>query len=220
YEIISAPPPSSGGVALLQILHMLEPFELKTLGHNSSAYVHLVSEAFKRAYADRSRWLGDPGFFNVPMAGLLSREYANALMSSFDPNRATPAPSAGPGDPMAREKPSTTHFSVIDAAGVIVAEPYTLNDSFGSGAMAEGLGFLLNNEMDDFSAKPGTPNMYGLLGGEANSIAPGKRMLSSMTPTIILRKDAASQKSLPCLVLGSPGGASIITSVTQVILDI
>ena len=220
YQIVSAPPPSSGGVALLQILHMLEPFDLRALGHNSSAYVHLVSEAFKRAYADRSRWLGDPGFFNIPMAGLLSLDYARDLMRNFDPVRATPAASAGPGDPLAREKPSTTHFSVVDATGMIVSNTYTLNDSFGSGAMAEGLGFLLNNQMDDFSAKPGAPNLYGLVGGEANSIAPGRRMLSSMTPTIILRKDAASSKAIPFLVLGSPGGAAIITSVTQVILDI
>ena len=147
YEIISAPPPSSGGVVLLQILHMLEPFDLRSLGLNSSAYIHLVSEAFKRAYADRSRWLGDPGFSRIPMAGLLSRDYAAGMMRNFEPDRATPAASAGPGDPMALEKSSTTHFCVVDAAGMIVSNTYTLNDSFGSGAMAEGLGFLLNNRL-------------------------------------------------------------------------
>ena len=220
YEIISAPPPSSGGVALVQILHMLEPYDLKGLGHNSSAYIHLLSEVFKRAFADRSRWLGDPAFFDVPLERLLSRDYATGMMRGFDPNQATPAAAAGPGDPSPREKPSTTHFSIVDATGMIVSNTYTLNDSFGSGVMAEGLGFLMNNQMDDFSTRPGSPNLYGLVGGEANSIAPGKRMLSSMSPTIVLRKDSATSRSIPFLVLGSPGGPAIITSVAQVILDI
>jgi gamma-glutamyltranspeptidase/glutathione hydrolase len=218
-EILSAPPSSSGGVALLEILHMLEPFDLKALGHNSSAYVHLVSEAMKRAYADRSRWLGDPDFFEIPLAGLLSRDYAVSLMKSFDSQHATPAAGAGPGDPVPFDKPATNHFSVVDASGMAVANTFTLNGSFGCGAVAEGLGFLLNNEMDDFSAKPGAPNMYGLVGAEANSIAPRKRMLSSMTPTILVRRDA-SGRARPFMVLGSPGGATIISSVLQVILDV
>ncbi len=214
YEIITAPPPSSGGVALFEMLHMLEPFDLRALGHNSSAYVHLISETMKRAYADRARFMGDPGFVRMPLAGLLSRDYAASLMRSFDPQRATPAPAAGPGDPLAFEKPSTTHFSVMDASGAVVANTYTLNDSFGCAAVAGGLGFLLNNEMDDFSIKPGVPNLYGLVGGEANSIAPGKRMLSSMTPTIVL-KDGR-----PFMAIGTPGGSTIITSVLQVLLNV
>jgi len=214
YEIITSPPPSSGGVALFEMLHMLEPFDLKSLGHNSSAYIHVASEAMKRAFADRARFMGDPGFVRMPLAGLLSRDYAASLMRSFDPLRATPAPSAGPGDPLSFEKPSTTHFSVMDSSGAVVANTYTLNDSFGCGAVAGGLGFLLNNEMDDFSIKPGVPNLYGLVGGEANSIMPGKRMLSSMTPTIVV-KDGR-----PFMALGTPGGPTILTSVLQVLLNV
>ncbi len=214
HEILSAPPPSSGGVALMQMLAMLEPHPLRSLGHNSSAYVHVAAEAMKRAFADRARWLGDPEFARVPLSGLLSRDYAATLMRGFDPQRATPAAEAGPGDPWAFESPSTTHFSVVDASGGAAANTYTLNDSFGSGAVAGGLGFLLNNEMDDFSIKAGAPNLYGLVGGEANSLAPGKRMLSSMTPTMVVSEGRLR------LVAGTPGGAAIITSVLQVLLNV
>ncbi|HET9481679.1 MAG TPA: gamma-glutamyltransferase, partial [Candidatus Polarisedimenticolia bacterium] len=219
HVVLSAPPSSSGGIALIQLLNMLEPHDLTSLGHNSSAGVHLVAEAMKRAFADRSRWVGDPDFEAVPVAGLTSRAYTAFMMRGFDPERTTPAPQAGPGDPLAFESDSTTHFSVVDARGNAVANTFTLNDSFGIGAVAGRLGFLLNNEMDDFSIKPGVPNLYGLVGGEANSIAPGKRMLSSMTPTIVLRRDAGGAAHT-YLVLGSPGGPAIITSVLQSLLNV
>jgi len=218
WQIVSTPPSSSGGVALLEILHMLEPFDLRSMGQNSSAYVHVVAEAMKRAFADRSRWLGDPAFAEVPLEGLLSPAYASRMMSNFDPSRATPAPQAGPGDPLAFEKTSTTHYSILDASGGMVANTYTLNAWFGCGAVVDGLGFLLNNEMDDFSIRPGEPNMYGLVGGQANSIAPGKRMLSSMTPTFVLARDASGGWK-PLMALGSPGGPTIITSVLQTMLN-
>ncbi len=219
WEIVSVPPSSSGGVALLEILHMIEPFDLEAMGHNSSAYIHVVAEAMKRAFADRARWLGDPAFASVPLSGLLSPDYASRMMRNFDPGRATPAPDAGPGDPLAFEKTSTTHFSVLDASGGMVANTYTLNAWFGCGAVVDGLGFLLNNEMDDFSIRPGEPNMYGLVGGQANSIAPGKRMLSSMAPTLVLKRDASGTER-PVMVLGSPGGPTIITSVLQTMLNV
>ncbi len=218
--ILSAPPSSSGGVALIQMLNMLEPFDLESLGHNSSAYLHVVSEAMKRAYADRSRWLGDPEFTDVPIAGLLSPAYAAARMKSFAPSRATPAADAGPGVPVAPGGESTTHFSILDASGMAVSTTTTLNASYGCGAVAAGLGFLLNNEMDDFSIKPDTPNLYGLVGGEANSIAPRKRMLSSMTPTIVLAPEKGEGPAAPWLILGTPGGATIITTVLQTILNV
>jgi len=218
FHVVSAPPSSSGGAILLQILNMLEPFDLRLLGHNSSAYIHLVSEAMKRAFADRSRWLGDPEFIQVPLKGLLARDYGASLMKGFDPDRATPASGAGPGDPTRFEKDQTTHFSIVDAGGMVVSNTYTLNDSFGSGIVASGLGFLLNNEMDDFSLKPGVPNLYGLVGSEANSVAAGKRMLSSMAPTIVLRQEGS--RALPFLVLGTPGGSGIPTAVLQVLLNI
>ncbi|MFQ5701771.1 MAG: gamma-glutamyltransferase, partial [Acidobacteriota bacterium] len=219
FEVLSAPPSSSGGIALIQMLHMLEPFPLGSMGQNSSAYIHHVAEAMKRAFADRSRWLGDPEFFDVPVKSLTSIPYARRMMRNFEPDRATPAPEAGPGNPFAHEGTTTTHFSVVDDQGSAVSNTYTLNSWFGNGAIVEGLGFLLNNEMDDFSSKPDTPNSYGLIGGEANSIAPNKRMLSSMSPTIVLKKGPGDQKSL-YLVLGSPGGPTIITSVLQTMLDV
>ncbi|HZI94325.1 MAG TPA: gamma-glutamyltransferase, partial [Patescibacteria group bacterium] len=225
YDILTVPPSSAGGVSLIEMLNMLEPHDLRSLGHNSSAYVHLVSEVMKRAYADRSRWLADPDFVSIPVPALLSREYAASRMAGFDPQRATPVETLGPGDPLALEKPSTTHFSIIDEAGNIVSNTYTLNERFGNGAVVEGLGFLLNDEMDDFSVKPGQPNLFGLIGGEANSIAPGKRMASSMTPTLVLERAesspaTASAPARPVLVLGSPGGAVIISAVLEVLLDI
>jgi len=219
YGILSAPPSSSGGVGLLQMLAMLEPRQPASLGPASSAYVHLVSEAAKRAYADRARWLGDPAFFKVPVARLLAPAYTARMMAGFDNERATPAAAAGPGDPLAGEGAQTTHYSIVDASGMAVSVSVTLNDSFGCGAVAGSLGFLLNNEMDDFAARPGAPNLYGLVGGEANSIAPGKRMLSSMTPTIVTRRDPGGAEKL-LLVLGTPGGATIITTVLQVFLNV
>ncbi len=213
-DVMTVPPPSAGGVVLVEMLHMLEPFDLRSLGENSSAYWHLLAEVMKRAYADRAAFLGDPEFVSIPLDSLLSPDYARRMIADFDPQHATPAAKAGPGRPNLPDHPSTTHFSIADESGNVVANTYTLNDAFGSGALLEGWGFLLNNEMDDFSARPGTPNLYGLVGGEANAVAPGKRMLSSMTPTLILKEGR------PYLALGTPGGGRITTMVLQVILNV
>jgi gamma-glutamyltranspeptidase/glutathione hydrolase len=214
YEILTVPPPSSGGVALIEMLHILEGFDLRALGHNSADYVHLLVEAMRRAFADRARFLGDPDFARIPVKGLTSRRYAEALRRTIDLARATPSATLTGGDAFAYESEHTTHFSVVDAAGNVVANTYTLNGSYGSGVTVRGAGFLLNNEMDDFTSKPGAPNMFGLLQSEANQIAPRKRPLSAMTPTIVL-KDGK-----PFLVLGSPGGPTIINTVLQVILNV
>ena len=214
HRVVSMPPPSSGGIALVQLLNILERFPLAAYGHNSSRSIHLVAEAARRVYADRSEWLGDPDFFDVPVAGLLSRRYADALRSGISETRATSSRDVKPGQPRTFEHSETTHFSVVDADGNAVAATTTLNGSYGNGQMVTGAGFLLNNEMDDFSAKPGTPNMFGLIGGEANAVGPGKRMLSSMTPTILV-KDGKTR-----LVVGSPGGGRIITTVLQVVLNV
>jgi gamma-glutamyltranspeptidase/glutathione hydrolase len=213
HRIVSMPPPSSGGIALVQLLHILETYPLRDYGHNSSRTIHLVAEAARRVYADRSEWLGDPEFFAVPVAGLLSRPYAAHLRRGISETRATPSRDVKPGQPRGFEHSDTTHYSVVDADGNAVATTTTLNGSYGNGQMVPGAGFLLNNEMDDFSAKPGVPNMFGLVGGEANAVAPGKRMLSSMTPAILV-KDGRTQ-----LVVGSPGGSRIITTVLQVVLN-
>lgn len=201
YEILTVPPPSSGGVALIEMLHILEGFDLRALGHNSADYVHLLVEAMRRAFADRARFLGDPDFARIPVKGLTSRRYAEALRRTIDMNRATPSAALAPGDAFAYESEHTTHFTVVDAMGNVVANTYTLNGSYGSGVTVRGAGFLLNNEMDDFTSKPGVPNMFGLLQSEANQIGPRKRPLSAMTPTIVLRDGK------PYFALGSPGGA-------------
>jgi gamma-glutamyltranspeptidase/glutathione hydrolase len=214
YGIVGMPPISSGGVALLQFLNILEGYPIGDLGHNSSATIHLVSEAAKRVYADRSEWLGDPAFFRVPVAGLISKKYAERLRAGINPDKATPSSSIKPGAPSQFESDQTTHYSIVDADGLAVSTTTTLNGGFGSGQVVAGAGFLLNNEMDDFSAKPGSRNMYGLIGGRANEIAPRKRMLSSMTPTIVTKDDRTF------LVLGSPGGSRIITTVLQVVLNV
>ncbi len=212
HEVISMPPPSSGGIALLQMLNLLEPHDLAASGFGSSPTIHLLTEAMRRAYADRARWLGDPDFFKVPVAGLVSKEYAQQLHAGFDLERTSEvAPGRPPGAP---EGDHTTHFSVVDAQGNAVSCTTTLNGTFGSCLVVEGAGFLLNNEMDDFSAKPGSPNMYGLVGGRANQIEPGKRMLSSMTPTIVLREGRLRY------VLGTPGGGRIMNTVLQVLLNL
>jgi gamma-glutamyltranspeptidase/glutathione hydrolase len=226
-EIISAPPPSSGGVALIEALNILEGYDVRALGRNSATHVHFVAEAYRRAFFDRAEFLGDPDFAQIPVAQLLDKKYAAAWRDSIDPNKASVSttlkrPSFGELDREAAlhtpyigpEPEHTTHYSVVDAEGNAVAVTTTLNDSFGSRVTAEGLGFLLNDEMDDFSAKPGTPNMFGLIQGQANAIAPGKRPLSSMTPTIVLRDGKLF------LVLGSPGGATIITTVANVLINV
>lgn len=213
YQIVTMPPPSSGGAHLVQILNMLERWPLKDWGHNSAHTVHHMAEAMKLAYADRSEYLGDPDFVKIPLKGLTSRKYADELARTIDPNRARPAREIKPGKPQPYESDQTTHYSVMDKAGNIAAVTYTLNTNFGSGIVTPGTGIMMNNEMDDFSAKPGVPNAYGLVGGDANAVGPRKRPLSSMTPTFVL-KDGK-----PWLVTGSPGGARIITTVLQQVVN-
>lgn len=213
-EIRSMPPPSSGGVHVIQILNILEDYPIAFLGHNTADTIHLMAEAMKLAYADRSEYLGDPDFWKVPVAGLTSKAYAGKLRERISLRHATPSKSIEPGDPLPHESEETTHFSVMDGAGNVVSNTYTLNFSFGSGIVAEGTGILLNNEMDDFSSKPGVPNAFGLIGGEANAIGPGKRPLSSMTPTIVFKDGTA------WFATGSPGGSRIITTVLQIIMNV
>ncbi|MGB8491032.1 MAG: gamma-glutamyltransferase [Bacteroidales bacterium] len=213
YRIISASPPSSGGIILLQVLGMIEPYNLKDMGFNSWQYVHLITEAERRAFADRSEYLGDPQFTGVP-SELLDQGYLRGRMSSYDQNAPTPSAQITPGVLQKAGSEETTHYSVVDRFGNAVAATTTLNGTFGNSIVVDSAGFLMNNEMDDFSVKPGTPNMYGLTGGEANSVAAGKRMLSSMTPAIV-EKDGRL-----FLVAGSPGGSTIPTSVLQVIINV
>jgi len=214
YDIASMPPPSSGGIHLVQILNILEGFPLRDLGPESAATLHLMIEAMKPAYADRAEFLGDPAFVKVPLAGLISKRYATEQRKAIDPERARPADTIKPGTPAAYESDNTTHFSVIDRDGNAVANTYTLNFSYGLGLVADGTGILLNNELDDFAAKAGAPNAYGLVGGDANAPGPGKRPLSSMAPTIVFRDGRV------VLVTGTPGGSRIITTVLQVILNV
>ena len=214
YSIITAPPPSSGGIGLLQMLGVLEGSGYSEHGAGSAASIHFVAEAMRRYYADRSEHLGDPDFHKVPVKGLLSREHIESLRSSIDAHHATPSSRVQPGSGPAFESTDTTHFSIVDSEGNAVSLTYTLNGSYGSGVTAPGLGFLLNNEMDDFAAKPGEPNMFGLVQGEANAVKPGKRPLSSMTPTIVLRDGKLY------MVVGGPGGGRIITSVLQAFLNV
>ncbi|MGI4738847.1 MAG: gamma-glutamyltransferase [Janthinobacterium lividum] len=216
YEVLTMPPPSSGGVALLQILQTLEPYKLSQLGYHTPAAVALITEAERRAYADRATYLGDPDFGKVPVAQLLEKNYNKQRASTIRPDgQATPSATitAGPGLPR-YESDQTTHYDIVDAQGNAVSCTTTLNGAYGSKVVVAGAGFLLNNEMDDFSSKAGVPNMYGLVGGTANAIAPGKRMLSSMTPTILAKGGKL------VLVTGSPGGSTIITTVLQSILAV
>ena len=213
YEIWSMPPPSSGGVVLMQILNMLESYDIGTLGWGSSQTVHLTVEALRRAYADRAEHLGDPDFYPVPIDKLISKDYALERFEGMDPQAASDSEEVFAGN-WVDESMDTTHFSVVDGQGNAVSVTTTLNGSYGNRIVVPGAGFLLNNEMDDFSAKPGSPNMYGLLGGEANKIEPGKRMLSSMTPTIVV-KDGAT-----VLVTGSPGGSTIINTVLHIVMNV
>ena len=214
YEIYSMCPPSSGGAHVVQILNILEDFDIGYLGHNSAATIHLMAEAMKRAYADRSEYLGDTDFVKVPLKGITSKAYADALSNQINRFRAVISKDIKPGSAPKYESAETTHFSIVDKEGNAVSNTYTINFSFGSGIVVEGAGFLLNNEMDDFSAKPGVPNAYGLIGGEANAVAPHKRMLSSMSPTIV-KKDGKVY-----IVTGSPGGSRIITTTLQVIMNV
>ena len=213
HKIISMPPPSSGGIALLQLLKSVEPYPIAEWGWNSARTLHLMTEAERRVYADRAAHLGDPDFFNVPVEMLTDSAYTAMRMKTFDPNKATPSTSIKEGS-LLRESDQTTHLSVVDKEGNAVSVTTTLNGGYGSMVIVDGSGFFMNNEMDDFSAKPGAPNMYGVIGGEANKILPNKRMLSSMTPSIV-EKDG---KLL--MVVGTPGGSTIITSVFQTILNV
>lgn len=213
-EIVSMPPPSSGGVHLIQILNILEGWPMGDTGVNSAASIHRMTEAMKRAYADRAQFMGDPDHVTMPLKGLLSRRYAADQRARISLERATPASELGTSNPSAYESDQTTHFSVADAQGNAVANTYTLNFSYGLGMVAEGTGILLNNELDDFAAKPGAPNAYGLLGGAANAPGPNKRPLSSMTPAMVFRNGELE------IVTGSPGGSRIITIVLQVIVNI
>ena len=214
HRVVSMPPPSSGGIALVQLLNILEGFPLGDYGHNSSRAIHLVAEAARRVYADRSEWLGDPDFFTCRSPGCCRAAMPTRCEAESPRPARRRAATSSPGQPRDFEHSETTHYSVVDADGNAVATTTTLNGSYGNGQVVTGAGFLLNNEMDDFSAKPGTPNMFGLVGGEANAVAPGKRMLSSMTPTILV-KDGKTR-----LVVGSPGGSRIITTVLQVVLNV
>ncbi len=214
FEFITMPPPSSGGIALAQILGMLEPYDLRGMGLHSTAYIHLVTEAMRRAFRDRAEHLGDPDFYTVPQAQITDPDYIAKLMNDFDPTRATPSDALAPGLVPPPESSETTHFSTVDSDGNIASCTYTLNGNFGNGVTVAGAGFLLNNEMDDFTAKVGVKNMFGLIQGEANAIAPRKRPLSSMTPTIVLRDGR------PFLVTGSPGGPTIITTALHLLLNV
>jgi gamma-glutamyltranspeptidase / glutathione hydrolase len=214
YKIISMGPPSSGGVALVQLLKSVEPYPFAEWGHNRARTTHLFTEAQRRAYADRAAYLGDPDFSEIPVDALTNSQYVKRRMESFDPEKATPSSAITEGELQLHESEQTTHTSVVDSNGNAVSLTTTLNDSYGSKIIVAGAGFLLNNEMDDFSSKPGEPNMYGAIGGEVNKILPYKRMLSSMTPTIV-EKDGEL-----FMVVGTPGGTTIITSVFQTILNV
>ena len=213
YKVVTMPPPSSGGVHLIEILNMLEHYPIKEDGVNSAKNIHHMAESMKLAYADRSEYLGDPDFVKIPVTGLTSKAYANERVKTIDDNKARLSSNIKPGKPQPYESDQTTHFSVMDKAGNAVAVTYTLNLNFGSGIVVEGTGILLNNEMDDFSVKPGVPNAFGLVGGTANAIEAKKRPLSSMTPTIVMKNNK------PWLVTGSPGGARIITTVLQSVVN-
>jgi gamma-glutamyltranspeptidase/glutathione hydrolase len=216
-SVCAMPPPSSGGVHMVQMLNILEGYDLNALGHNSAAYIHRLVESMRRAYADRSSYLGDPDFFPVPVAELTDKQYAAELRGQINLQKSSRSADIRPGldgTSAGKESTETTHFSTWDQWGNVVSNTYTLNFSYGSGISVAGAGFLLNNEMDDFSAKPGSPNGYGLVGGVANAIEPGKRPLSSMTPTIVFDNTGA-----PILATGSPGGSTIITIVMQMVLN-
>ena len=215
YEVISMPPPSSGGAVLLEMLNILEGYDLKKMDWASSDRYHLMTEAMRRAFADRAEYMGDTDFVKVPIAGLIDKKYASKLRDTIDLQRASTSEQVKAGKPAGYESDETTHFTVVDADGNAVANTYTLNNSFGSAVVAKGTGIIMNDEMDDFAAKPGTPNLYGLIQGERNAVAPRKRPLSAMTPTFVLRKDGSLW-----FTVGSPGGPTIINTVLDVITNV
>lgn len=214
HEVITMPPPSSGGVALIEMLNILERYDLKAMVPGSSQAVHVMVEAMRRAFADRAEFLGDPDFVKVPVAGLTARAYADKLAATIDLNRASTSQAIKHGNPAPYESDETTHFTVVDKEGNVATNTYTLNDSYGNKITVEGAGFLLNNEMDDFAPQPGKPNFYGLIQGEANAVAARKRPLSSMTPTVVLKDGKL------WFAVGSPGGPTIINTVLQVLSNI
>ena len=214
YTIVSMPPPSSGGAHIVEILNILEGYPLREQGLNSAASLHEMAEAEKLAYADRAAWLGDPDFVKIPLAGLLSKAYAEHLRSLISPDRARPAADIRPGEPQRYESDQTTHFSIVDGDGDAVANTYTLNLPYGCGLVADGTGILLNNELDDFAAEPGAANAFGLMGGDANAPGPQKRPLSSMSPTLAFKDGKL------VMATGSPGGSHIITTVLQIIVNV
>jgi len=214
YTVITAPPSSSGGTAILEMMGILDGTQYEKAGAGSASAIHWGAEAMRRAYADRNTYLGDPDFVKVPLSGLLDPAYHARLRASIDPERATPSEQVQPGRPVGSEQMETTHYTVVDTEGNAVAVTYTLNGGYGNGITVPGLGFLLNNEMDDFASKPGTPNLFGLVQGEANAIAPGKRPLSSMSPTILVKDGKLF------MTAGAPGGSRIPTAVLQVILNV
>ena len=213
-KLISMAPPSSGGICLAQMLQMIEPYDIKSMGHNAPEAIHLMVEAERRSYADRAHFLGDPDFVTIPQDHLLDKSYAYERMQNYSAEKATLSSAVSHGDIIVVESDETTHFSIVDKEGNAVAVTTTLNGAYGSKVFVDEIGVFMNNEMDDFSSKPGTPNMFGLTGSEANSIVPKKRMLSSMTPTIVEKDNELY------LVVGTPGGSTIITSVFQTILNV
>jgi gamma-glutamyltranspeptidase / glutathione hydrolase len=214
HEILTMPPPSSGGIALIEMLNMLESYDLKSMGWHSAQYTHTLVEVMRRAFADRASFLGDTDFAKVPVAALTNPKFAAERRKTIDPLHASSSRDQGPGNPAPYESPDTTHFTIVDADGNIVTNTYTINDSYGSGVTARGTGILLNNEMDDFTSKVGVANDYGLMQGEANAIQPKKRPLSSMTPTMVLKEGK------PLFAIGSPGGPTIINTVLHVIVNV
>jgi len=215
YEIISMSPPSSGGAILLEILNILEGYDLRAMGYDSAAKYQVTTEAMRRAFADRAEYMGDADFVDVPVDTLIDKKYAEKRRESIDLTRASSSAEIGHGQIAGKEPTETTHYTVVDADGNVVSNTYTINNGFGSAATVTGAGFLLNDEMDDFAAKPGEPNMFGLIQGERNAVQPGKRPLSAMTPTIVLRKDGT-----PWFAVGAAGGPTIITAVLQTIINV
>jgi gamma-glutamyltranspeptidase / glutathione hydrolase len=215
YDIISSPPPSSGGVVMLQVLNMLEAYDVRKMQSNSSAKYHVLAESMRRAFADRAEFMGDPDFSKLPVATLIDKKYAETRRSSIDLKKASTSRSVGHGSIPGAESMDTTHFTVVDSAGMVVTNTYTINDLYGSRVTAKGTGVLLNDEMDDFAARPGRPNLFGLIQGERNAVRPGARPLSSMTPTIVLRKDGSVW-----FALGARGGPRIISAVMQSVINV
>jgi gamma-glutamyltranspeptidase/glutathione hydrolase len=215
YEIITMPPPSSGGIVMLQVLNMLEGYDVRSMQYNSADKYHVLTEAMRRAFADRAEFMGDPDFADVPVSTLVNKAYASKRRSTIDTSKATPSSSIGHGEIIGKEPTETTHFTVVDDEGNVVTNTYTINDLYGSAVTAKGTGVLLNDEMDDFAAQPGKPNMFGLIQGEKNAVLGGKRPLSSMTPTIVLRKDGSLW-----FALGARGGPRIITAVIQSVINV